>query len=345
MIARNLMVSRKLLIADMGCGAGLSAISLARLGHHVHAVDFCPEMLSRAKENADKCGVSIDFIQGDITRPELEKGTYDMVVARNAVWNLIKPELALSNWKQLLRPGGSIVIIDGNYYLDLYDEDYRKRREFLDKKNGSDAGLHYRTNTDNVDFNIIRDISYDLPLSRVRRPAWDVSTLIGIGMTDINVKSLDREPYSILTDAGPMAIPSSFVVFAKNPDEDHSDEEMDKRFVPIFSDPEDSPVSDNPEFDHQVQVLKALADANRMKIVHLLMSGSMTVQQISSFSGLSHSLTSHNLRVLKDAGLVMVEQVGKNSLYGIVSKQRMSTLLDLVQQYMEPSGSEGAVGR
>ncbi len=58
------------------------------------------------------------------------------------------------------------------------------------------------------------------------------------------------------------------------------------------------------EGDELLSFFKALADANRLKIVGLLASQPYTVEQLSSILGLSASTVSHHLSKLAEAGLV-----------------------------------------
>jgi predicted transcriptional regulator len=60
---------------------------------------------------------------------------------------------------------------------------------------------------------------------------------------------------------------------------------------------------------------KALADANRLKIVGLLASRAHTVEQISAILGLSPSTVSHHMGRLSEAGLVSARAEGYYSVY------------------------------
>lgn len=53
-------------ILDVGCGAGLHAIELARLGHHVTGLDRTKALLAAARERAAAAGVAVDFREGDM---------------------------------------------------------------------------------------------------------------------------------------------------------------------------------------------------------------------------------------------------------------------------------------
>jgi ubiquinone/menaquinone biosynthesis C-methylase UbiE len=53
---------------ELGCGTGDTAIYLARQGWKVTAVDFVPKALGKARAKAGTAGVSVNFVQADVTR-------------------------------------------------------------------------------------------------------------------------------------------------------------------------------------------------------------------------------------------------------------------------------------
>ncbi|MBR6871700.1 MAG: winged helix-turn-helix transcriptional regulator, partial [Candidatus Methanomethylophilaceae archaeon] len=229
-----------------------------------------------------------------------------------------------------------MAIIDGNYYLDLYDDDYRRRMNYLRRvKLDRDSGLHAKTNVDNVDFNIIQDIAYDLPLSRERRPAWDMAALMSVGMTNIHVKSLDKEQYQILTETGITELPSMFVVCAKMPLD--STPYMDAVNYPLIDNESLVRIAETASgrYEELSSLFKSLGDSNRMKIIAALFSGRMNVQQISYITGSSQSLTSHNLMALRKAGLVGTEKNGREVLYHLLDPYRTQIILEMSEIIQE----------
>lgn len=52
--------------------------------------------------------------------------SFDAIVSRNVLWNLEDPAMAYREMYRVLRPGGTILVEDGNMYLYLYDEAYEK---------------------------------------------------------------------------------------------------------------------------------------------------------------------------------------------------------------------------
>ncbi|SPZ01220.1 methyltransferase [Proteus mirabilis] len=49
---------------------------------------------------------------------------FDLVVSRNVTWNLKSPCEAYQEWFRVLKPGGSLINFDANWYLHLFDDEY-----------------------------------------------------------------------------------------------------------------------------------------------------------------------------------------------------------------------------
>ena len=328
-LGRFINLGKRMRVADMGTGCGLMAMWLASLGHEVVAIDNSEAMLAEAKKNARDAGLDIDFRLGDIQDPDLEPDSFDLVTAKSSVWCLLNPTAAYSNWMDLLRPGGQLAVIDGNYYLHLFDEDYRKRRDYFDMKDGKNTGLHYRTNVGNVDYTIIDELSKALPLPRKRRPTWDVEAMIGVGMSDIHVRSIDRTEYKVLKESGLVKIPSSFIVVGQKPFENMSPHDaavyeppVDDDFIPAVTE------RIRNSGDRELNVMKALADQKRMDIVRALESGRMSTTQLSKVLSASPSLVSHNLSILREQGIVVSERAGKEVLHRLSNPYVLDAILD-----------------
>lgn len=171
-------------VLDVGCGPGLFSILLARCGMDVVGIDSSERMIEEARSNARSSGVDPRFMRMDAQSMEFDDGGFDAVVSRNVIWTLVNPESCYSEMLRVLRPGGRILVMDGNFYLD------RSGRRDTHRGRGTD--LHGRHNTDGVDFGIIERLAEDLPLSKEERPAWDVGVLCRYGCTDIRITLPER---------------------------------------------------------------------------------------------------------------------------------------------------------
>lgn len=106
-------------VADLGCGTGSVALLLAEAGHHVHGLDLAPRMIAAARSKATAAGARVTFDQGDISDPELDPGSFEVVFARHVLWALPDPGAALRRWARLLRPGGRFVLVEGRWHTGV----------------------------------------------------------------------------------------------------------------------------------------------------------------------------------------------------------------------------------
>lgn len=102
-------------IADIGCGTGSLSVLLAEAGHHVSGVDLSPRMVDAASAKAAAAGVAATFVVGDAQDPPLDTASFDVVLARHVLWALPDPVAALRRWDALLRPGGSMLLVEGSW--------------------------------------------------------------------------------------------------------------------------------------------------------------------------------------------------------------------------------------
>jgi ubiquinone/menaquinone biosynthesis C-methylase UbiE len=100
---------------DAGCGTGFLSFELATRGHHVTGVDFAPAMLAEARRKAAERSVSIRFEEADAEHLPFPAGGFDLVISRHLLWTLPHPEAAIDEWIRVLRPGGRLVVVDGQF--------------------------------------------------------------------------------------------------------------------------------------------------------------------------------------------------------------------------------------
>jgi len=100
---------------DVGCGTGFLAFELAARGHRVTGVDFAPAMIAEARHKASERGVAIRFDEADAEQLPFTPGSFGLVISRHLLWTLSHPETAIDEWIRVLRPGGRLVIVDGQF--------------------------------------------------------------------------------------------------------------------------------------------------------------------------------------------------------------------------------------
>ena len=167
-------------VLDIGCGLGFFEALLGSHGYRVTGLDCSEGMLEKARENAAAYGAAPQLVQGDAVCPGFPAGSFDLIVSRNLLWNLQYPEKAYENWVNLLRPGGRLLLLDGNYYLHYTDPAY-----------ASPSGSEHK-HMEGIDVSVIDGVARSLPLSHCRRPGWDMARLEALGMEPEIVRRWNR---------------------------------------------------------------------------------------------------------------------------------------------------------
>lgn len=101
-------------ILDVGAGDSILPVYLAKHGHDVTAVD-----LGMDGSAAERHGVTIDYVAGDMTALPLRSGAYDTVFCISVIEHLpdeLVPR-ALGELRRVLRPGGQLLCTT-DYYED-----------------------------------------------------------------------------------------------------------------------------------------------------------------------------------------------------------------------------------
>lgn len=160
-------------VLDVGCGPGFFSVLLARLGYEVTAVDYTENMLEEARKNAAHYGVNIDFRRMDAQNLDFEDGIFDLVISRNVLWNLEQPEQAYREWLRVLKPNGTVMNFDGNFYYYVTDAEYGDRTRWEHK------------HMQGINANSIDRIGEHLPMARRLRPEWDVQELQNLGAKEV----------------------------------------------------------------------------------------------------------------------------------------------------------------
>ena len=105
-------------VADLGTGAGWSAIALAKAfpSVHIDGYDDDEDSIGRARRNAAEHGVTdrVDFEVRDMTTVSANGPAYDFVTFFECVHDLARPVDALRAARASLYPGGTVLVMDEN---------------------------------------------------------------------------------------------------------------------------------------------------------------------------------------------------------------------------------------
>jgi 2-polyprenyl-6-hydroxyphenyl methylase/3-demethylubiquinone-9 3-methyltransferase len=96
---------------DVGCGAGLLAEPLARLGAQVTAIDPAEELIAAARDHATGQGLVIDY---RATAIENLDGEFDLITAMEVIEHTADPKAFLHSLSKRLAPNGLLILSTPN---------------------------------------------------------------------------------------------------------------------------------------------------------------------------------------------------------------------------------------
>ncbi len=101
-------------------------------------------------------------------------------------------------------------------------------------------------------------------------------------------------------------------------------------------------------FRLHAQFCKALGDGNRLLLIVELRDGARTVSELARAIGASQSLTSRQLAILREKGIVVARRDGNYMRYSLVDRRILSAidlLLDVLAAQLERHGSRSTIAR
>ena len=113
---------------DVACGLGRNAIHLAVHGYAVDAMDISDVALAGARERAGAAGVSVNWIEADLERPDIACDAYDVIVVARFLDRPLIPRLI-----DALRSGGHLVY--DHHYIAPVDVDGPRSLRFRARPN------------------------------------------------------------------------------------------------------------------------------------------------------------------------------------------------------------------
>lgn len=95
-------------VLDVGCGTGVVAITAAKMGAKVSALDLSPALLERAKVNTALAKVNVDWHEGDVEALPFADHSFDVVLSQFGHMFAPRPQVATQEILRVLKPGGTI---------------------------------------------------------------------------------------------------------------------------------------------------------------------------------------------------------------------------------------------
>jgi demethylmenaquinone methyltransferase/2-methoxy-6-polyprenyl-1,4-benzoquinol methylase len=96
-------------VLDAACGTGDLALAGLKAGAgRVTGLDFSERMLDRARRKSSQ----VEWVHGDLLELPFEDGSFDAATVGFGVRNVADLELALSELRRVLRPGGRLAILE-----------------------------------------------------------------------------------------------------------------------------------------------------------------------------------------------------------------------------------------
>ncbi len=105
-------------VLEAGCGVGAQTVTLARRspGAHFTSIDVSADSLAEAQERVRRAGLAnVEFRWADLFAPPFSPASFDHGFVCFVLEHLSRPVEALCTLTGLLRPGGTLTVIEGDH--------------------------------------------------------------------------------------------------------------------------------------------------------------------------------------------------------------------------------------
>jgi len=122
-------------VLEAGCGVGAQTVILAgnSPGGRITSIDVSPESIAQAERLLGARGITNVSLQvADVFDLPFEEGQYDHVFVCFLFEHLADPEEALARLKRVLRPGGSITVIEGDHGSAFFNPPSERANKAID---------------------------------------------------------------------------------------------------------------------------------------------------------------------------------------------------------------------
>lgn len=95
-------------VLDVACGTGVVALTAARAGAIVWALDLAPDLIVYGRQHAVLAGVDVHFKEGDVEALPYEDAAFDVVLSQFGHMFAPRPAVAIGEMLRVLAPGGTL---------------------------------------------------------------------------------------------------------------------------------------------------------------------------------------------------------------------------------------------
>jgi SAM-dependent methyltransferase len=122
-------------VLEAGCGVGAQTVTLARNspGARIVAIDISADSLEEANAKVRAAELTnVEFTRADLFAAPFEPESFDHIFTCFVLEHLSKPAEALAAMKALLKPGGTITVIEGDHGSTYFHPDSDAARDAID---------------------------------------------------------------------------------------------------------------------------------------------------------------------------------------------------------------------
>ncbi|MDQ4142697.1 MAG: methyltransferase domain-containing protein [Actinomycetota bacterium] len=122
-------------VLEAGCGVGAQTLILAQRSPEARftSIDVSDESLRQAHRRVGEAGIkNVEFLEADIFNPPFAPESFDHVFVCFVLEHLSRPVEALEILRGLLRPGGTITVIEGDHGSAYFHPDSPSARAAIE---------------------------------------------------------------------------------------------------------------------------------------------------------------------------------------------------------------------
>lgn len=201
-------------VLELAFGTGEITSVLLALGYRITGLDLVEAMLEKAKTK-HASAKSLSLFLGDAEDTREADSSYDAIVMRHLVWTLVNPATAFQDWFRVVRPGGRIVVIDGNFVEVSFRKRFQRAlSQFLERVQGTPSPkIDWESHN-----SIIKRVYFNMGLTPERLQ----SMLEDAGFVDFRIDSLEpvravQRRGAKLSDRLKLGLSDSFILSCGKP--------------------------------------------------------------------------------------------------------------------------------